>query len=300
MKNLFQKRAAKRWLLVGLLLFTLYNLFFILFPFEKKNIPTNKERAEEYIYSTKRYSSVFLGSGLIGDFTEESLGYNRFFNLYLPFNGSCTGIEIVALSGKIPDTLFVEINTIYKGFDRPLIKALFQPGYRQIKTVLPVLQTKYKPHVLLAEQLRSAFKMKKVRHLPSAPLPASLYLAALQMHQNTYRNLADTLKIARCVDSLKYFTDLMTASGCVIYFFEVPVDKSILNSPLSVYQRKLLKQKFGDSSVKWIEADTLNAYRTHDGIHLLNESVRAYIKHFNKNLALTALPSYQSPQPPAP
>ena len=137
--TLVQKKKIIRIVIFCVGVFILFNVILLLFPFEKKYIYKDKERGEEYIYSRKKYPVVFVGSGLIGDLSSENLGRQAFYNLFFPYGGSCTGIELIALSKKIPDTLFIETNYIFKGFNEKLNEKLFEPFAYRSKFVLPCL-----------------------------------------------------------------------------------------------------------------------------------------------------------------
>ncbi len=265
---------------IGLCIFIIYNGLLLIFPLNKKYIYKDKERAEEYIYSKKPYPIVFVGSGLIGDFNNVNLGYTNYFNLYFPYNGSCTGIELIALTQKIPKTLFIETNYIFKGFNKELVKKLFQPIPYRLKFILPSFQEKNKLQYLLKE----IFKPGKGREKNLLRLPHPLFHNSLEKFRMEYNKEIDTNKCHKIIEEFKRYITYISSEGCSIIFFEMPVEPEFLDCPKTKFERALLKTTFSDKKFIWIQTDSHTKYNTVDGIHLLDESLQKYISYLNSKL----------------
>jgi hypothetical protein len=278
---LIQKRKIIRIAIFCLGVFILFNVVLLVFPVQKRYIYKDKERGEEYIYSNKKYPVVFVGSGLIGDLNNQNLGRRSLYNLFFPYNGSCTGIELIARSKKIPDTLFIETNYIFKGFNKELNEKLFDPLAYRLKLVLPCLQEKNKLLPLAKEIVKGHQPRKKnLTRLPEPFLQESL--ASLRKE---YNQKIDTAGFHNIAVKLKEYIEYFSSRNCTIIFFEMPVDKEFLNSPKTAWERETLKLAFKDKRFIWSQADTGLVYATSDGIHLLDESLDKYIHYFNSNLA---------------
>ena len=262
-------------LLAGISFFILYNCILLVFPLKKINIYTNQERAEEFVYAKKKYSKVFAGSGLIGGFSATAIRRDDFFNFYLPYNGSCSAVKIVALSGKIPKILFVETNCIFKGFDDALIDRLFDKRRYKLRFCLPYLLQKHKLIPLTKELIKPA----KTILIESSPLPKPLFSQTLENQKKVYNSLPDIDKFNQCINELKKYIYYISSKGCEVIFFEMPIDKQLQNSPLANFQRNVMKDVFNDHQFKWIEPVQNTQYMTGDGIHLLEESTIAYFKY---------------------
>ena len=275
-----QKKKIIKVALFCVGVFILFNVILLLFPVKKKYIYRDKERGEEYIYSDKKYPVVFVGSGLIGDFHSEQLERKSFYNLFFPYGGSCTGIELIALSKKIPDTLFIETNYIFKGFNKELNEKLFEPLAYRSKFVLPCLLEKNKL-LSLAKELVKGHKPRKKN---STSLPEPFFQESLASLRKEYNRKPDTAGFGSIVVKLKKYIDYFSSRNCTIIFFEMPVDKEFLNCPKTEWERKALKSAFNDKRFIWSQKDSSIAYSTSDGIHLLDESLEKYIHYFNSSL----------------
>ncbi|OUJ71201.1 hypothetical protein [Hymenobacter crusticola] len=279
------KRKAAWWItatkgvIIAFVSFILYNVFLYFYPLKKEIIYDNKERAEEFVYSKQRYSVIFVGSGLIGDFSPASVRRSNYFNLFFPYSGSCTGVKVIALSNKIPDTLFVETNYLYKGFDQQLLEDVFRPGLYQARFALPALQEKHQVFSFLKEQI----KPSKIRQLKLARYPEPQYSQELTHFKEEYQVLPDSLRLRQDLDSLQYYLNYLSSKNCKIFFFEMPVDRQLSNYPKMKSEKYALQQVF-DKKIKWVAPDTLGRYATIDGVHLLEKSVYQYLAYFNQNI----------------
>jgi len=254
--------------------FCVCNFILFLFPLKKEEFFTNEERAEEYIYSKEKYSTVFVGSGLTGHLI--NTGHNSdAFNLFLPYSGACTGVEIVARSAKIPRVLFIETNCIFKGYNEKLIRSLYTPINYWLKFFLPVLQRKH--HFLSILKLMIKW-FKEERAMLKAELPELDY-EQLEIFREFYNQPPDKRQLGDLMESLKKYVDEIATKDCTVIFFEMPLERSIANSLLASYQRTELKKIFPIDKYTWIEPNPLDTYYTQDGIHLLEESALRYSKH---------------------
>ena len=277
---MLQKKKIFKLLLFSLCVFVLFNVVLLLFPVQKKYIYKDKERGEEYIYSGKTYPVVFAGSGLIGDFDNENLGRKAFYNLFFPYGGGCTAVELIALSEKIPDTIFIETNYIFKGFNNELLKKLFDPVAYRSKFILPCLQEKNKPFPLAKE----IFKVHAPRQKTMTILPGPLYQQSIEALKKEYSR-ADSTSFYNIIAKLKKQVDHISSRDCTIIFFEMPVDSIFLNSAKMKWEREMLRSTFSDKKFIWAHTDTSLKYVTSDGIHLLDKSLEKYSHYFNNSLA---------------
>ncbi len=277
------RRKKITWIVLGCIVaFVLFNLVLAIFPINKKYIYKDKERGEEYIYAGKKYPVVFVGSGLIGDLNGENLGRQRVYNLFFPYSGSCTGVELIALARKIPDTLFIETNYIFKGFNTGLNQLLFQPFAYQSKFLLPCLREKNQLLPLAKEIIKGGRPRQKI----SATLPEPLYTQSLNTLRKEYNGKIDSAGYRSIVEKLKKEVDYFSSQLCTVIFFEMPVDKEFLDCPKTKWERETLRAVFNDKKFIWSPVDSSRMYATSDGIHLLNESLEKYIHYFNSNLTV--------------
>jgi len=136
------------------ILTTAYLLFLAFFPLKKNVFYTNDERTEEYIYSKKDFPIVLVGSSLSGAFEGRHLFNQPYFNLFLPFTGCFTGIEIIRNVQKRPKFLFIEINQFHNGIDSSLIKEILDSPLSRFKNLVPFLQKKNKLFPNLIDRIK--------------------------------------------------------------------------------------------------------------------------------------------------
>jgi hypothetical protein len=187
---------------------------------------------------------------------------------------------LIVLSKKIPDTLFIETNYIFKGFNDQLIENLFNTITYRSKFILPCLLEKNKPLPLVKEILKGHSPRQKTLSV----LPAPHYQQSIQSLKKEY-NQIDSTGFQIIITRLKKNIDHISSHNCTVIFFEMPVDSLFLDSPKMNWERRMLKSTFSDKKFIWAYTDTSSGYITSDGIHLLNQSLEKYIHYFNNSLA---------------
>ena len=259
-------------------LFLLLNLFLVLFPLEKQIFYTNEERAQEFVYSNINYPVIIVGSGLIGHFKIEPAQSKNLANLFFPYSGSCSGVEVIALSNKIPRTLFIETNYIFKGFDTPLIKRLFRPGLYHLRYLFPSLLKKHS----ISSFLLKIFKRLGIgsRHRTR---PGSTFAPRIEFFKKAYEEVPERRRFLSNLKKLKNYVDHFSSKGCTIIFFEMPLDAQLTNAPLFQFQRSELEFFFANYKGSWVYPDPCDKYYFVDGIHLVEESAFKYFAYLDKS-----------------
>lgn len=259
-------------------MFSVYNILLLVFPIRKENIYSNQERAEEFIYSREVYAKVFVGSGLIGDFKIKQV-WKDSFNLFLPYSGSCAGVEIISLSKKVPRVLFVETNYIFKGFNQELTTQLFNPFLYHARFFLPSLLRKHWPKSFMKELMKVANQRRK----SGMKRFDSLDQMTIDQFKILYDELPESISFEKDLEKFQKYIDIISSKGCRVVFFEMPVDKELVNSRLAIYQRSKLKSLFPEQQYSWVATDLFGKYHTSDGIHLNEASADQYFNYLRKN-----------------
>jgi len=269
---------VKKIIIISIVLFSLYNLSLYLFLQNKGAVYTDVDKVERFIYSGKRYKVVTAGSSLIGGFSREAAKRPDLYNLFLPPSGGCTGVKTIVLSGKIPDTLYLETNYLSRGFNRPLLDDLFDPFWYNVKFYLPALEKSNKFLPLMIGKLKPA-KLE----MPNKKRPKQeLFDQLLAKVSKEYDSIPNPKAYNNILLELKKDLEYITSKGCTVVFFEIPSERELVYSEKLKYQRKTLKGFFNESKYKWIAPDTVSTYYTGDGKHLLIESFdrfNIYFKH---------------------
>jgi hypothetical protein len=259
--------------------FVSYNLWLLFFPVTKREIYDNVERTEEFLFSGKKHDCVLVGSGLIG--TMETAAFNHAFKLYFPYYGSCTGLEIIALSGKIPAILLVETNYIFKGINEELIDRVFTK-HAGLKRYLPFLLRKHQPLNLIKTHLKQLLRKDKKA---AGPVEAAKNEQALAVFIDLYKDRPEQHKFFNDINHLKSNIELVVSKGCEVIFFESPMDPVLEDAPLFHFQRQALREMFSENDFRWIRADQHDAYETEDGIHLTHNSLQKFTKYIEAQIS---------------
>lgn len=267
-------------ILFGITCLFIYNVFLILFP-SKMPAYVNRARVENFIYAKKDFPIVLAGSSLSGVFEEpkaKEIFGNDYFNMYLPYSGACTGVEVLRLSKKTPKILFVEINQVHRGTDSDMVKGIFESPIYSYKGLLPFTLAKNK----FVSNMIDRFKKPPLNQGSKKQPAAVLYNNLLKRMQKTYGKIEDKKhldsEIAKLSNTLKEFA----SNGCQIYLYEMPMDSSLRYSKVLVYERTYFENFAKQNNFHFIPADTSRAYKTGDGDHLLEGERMIYLDYLKK------------------
>jgi len=273
---------AKKILIIAVFLFGLYNLALLSWMKNSGAVYTDVDKVERFLYSGKRYKVITAGSSLIGALTLDATKRPDFYNLSLPPSGACTGVRTIVLSGKIPDSLYLETNYISRGLNQAVLSELFDPFAYNIKFYLPALEKSNKFIPLILNKLKPSVPESPNKKQPEKKLFDKL----LAINRIEYNAIPDPMEYHKILQNLGADLHYLSNKGCKIVFFEVPIEREFVNSPKLTYQRKALKKFFTEKEYKWIEPDTTDTYYTGDGKHLLRESFDRFNKYLKKKSSL--------------
>jgi hypothetical protein len=251
------------------------------YPLKKDIFYSNDERLEEFIYTKKNYPIVIAGSSLSIIFDGKNLFKQPGFDLCFPLSGACTGIETIKRTNKTPVILLIEINHIDRGEDSLLIKNVFSEPLFSLKQSLPMLLKKNQ----ILHNIVDRFKTPQNNIINNQKPPAILYNSLLASAQKDWAESFNIERFKKNFLTLKQNLDILSKKGCIICFYELPMDSSLYKSSLLVYERNSLTKLAADKGYKFIKSDTSRNYNTGDGVHLLRSDGDIYIKYFLASLA---------------
>lgn len=273
-------KKLKSLFLFAFILLVAYNIFLFAFPLKKTVFYTNEERTEEYIYGKTNYAAILVGSSLSGAFEEAKIFEEDYFNLYLPFTGASTGLDIIKRSDKIPKRLFIEINYMNRGIDSNLINSIFSSPLYKLKYFLPFLLSKNKIFTNLMDRVKSPNNNKTNESRPAD----HLYNELITKARSEWNQTPDTNLLRIKMDISRQAVSQIAGKKCEIFFYEMPMDSSITNSPLIVFQRNYYMGLCEKEGYNFIGLDKSRNYETGDGLHLLRNDANIYINYFRKEI----------------
>ena len=252
-----------------------YNVYLTEFPLKNVGYYTVQEKAEEFAFNDNSYfDTILVGSSLVGKFGHIKIFQGkRFLNLFLDGNSASTGLELIIRSGKLPKVIFVETHHLQIGLNKSLINSVFQ-GYG-LKQFLPALQSKNKLLPVIFKKIKPQREIAVSRN----EYYSQIFYQMMELKKQEYNSISDSVtycKHLRVVDSqLQY----LHSQGCMIYLFEVPIEKELALSQRANFLRMKNHEMLSSTHYHWVPYDYTNFYNTNDGIHLLKSESYIYEKY---------------------
>ncbi|TAH26145.1 MAG: hypothetical protein EAZ07_05505 [Cytophagales bacterium] len=251
-----------------------YNVYLIEFPLKNGDYYMLQEKAEDFVFDNRHYDTILVGSSLVRHFRNIPIFQGKqFYNLFLNGSSAASGIELIIKSGKIPKVLFVETHHLTKGLNDTLIKNVFQ-GY-SIKQFLPALQSKHKFLNIIIKKIKPQIKKLDSRGV----FFREIFYHHIEQLRHEYSSISDSLKYIQHLNKVDMQLQYLTAKGCTIYLFEVPIEKELALSKRAKFLRFKNHQILNNKNYQWIPYDYHNFYKTTDGIHLLQNESYIYEKY---------------------
>jgi hypothetical protein len=242
---------------------------------EQRNIIT----AERYLYgNTDTLMGVIVGSSLAERIDVDSIG--GIYNLSFRGGGAQDGLKILLMKKKIPPLVFVETNFSFNEVKESFQKN-FDPGFTYPeKLYIPILRSGNQPLSVVLGKLRNRKKPKKVIDTNTNNTEnGTFFKAMLDIQKHAYSH-PDTNMIKRSLSQLKAYVDAVEKKGSKVYFLQMPVNKALLDLPLSKAIRAGYARNFPDAKYVPIPDSLISICRTADGIHLNEYSAWMFAKYF--------------------
>ncbi|HXP49812.1 MAG TPA: hypothetical protein VN922_07665, partial [Bacteroidia bacterium] len=103
----------------------------------------------------------------------------------------------------------------------------------------------------------------------------------MDMEKGQFANVADSLEMSNQFETLKEYVDFLKSKGVNVIFFELPINRTIVNSNLSVQIRKTFYKVFPpkENNYIYLPPDYMD-YLTGDGFHLTPTEFHKYSGYF--------------------
>jgi hypothetical protein len=236
-------------------------------------------KAERYLYSnTDTLKGVIVGSSLAERIEVDSM--REIYNLAFGGCGAQDGLKILLTKKTIPPLVFVETNFSFNQVKESFQKN-FDPGFAYPeKLYIPMLRSGNQPISLILGTLRNRKKPKKVIDTSMNNTENStLFKAMLDVQKHAYSH-PDTNAIKKSLLQLKGYVDAVEKRGAKVYFLQMPVNKELLDLPLSKAIRAGYARNFPDAKYVPVPDSLTSICRTADGIHLNEYSAWVFARYF--------------------
>ena len=131
----------------------LYNLSLIFYPVKisvgQHQWQDNCIKAQEYLFHKKKYNNVIIGSSMSTRIQTSTL-QESYFNLSFGGLSVYDGFNVLKLSQILPDTLFVEMNILFRMPDENFKMNQKNRFFLNVCKNILIFQEKYQPSVYIA------------------------------------------------------------------------------------------------------------------------------------------------------
>jgi hypothetical protein len=235
-------------------------------------------KAERYLYgNTDTLKGVIVGSSLAERLVVDSI--HGIYNLSFGGYGAQDGLKILLTKKKIPPFVFIETNFSFNHVREDFQKN-FDPNFEYPeKLYLPILRSENQPVSLALGKLRSRKKAKKVIDISMNDTENSPLFTTMLGKQEVLYNHPDTNKMKKTFLELKAYVNAVEKRGSKVYFLQMPVNKALLDLPLSKAIRAGYARNFPDAKYVPIPDSLTSNFATADGIHLNEYSAWVLAKY---------------------
>ncbi len=236
-------------------------------------------KAERYLYgNTDTLQGVIVGSSLAERIDVDSM--RGIYNLAFGGYGAQDGLKILLTKKTIPPLVFVETNFSFNEVKESFQKN-FDPDFAYPeKLYIPILRSGNQPLSVVLGTLRNRKKPKKVIDTSMNNTEnGSIFKTMLKIQKKAFSHL-DTNMIKTSLLQLKGYVNAVEKRGSKVYFLQMPVNKALLDLPLSKAIRAGYARNFPDAKYVPIPDSLISVCKTADGIHLNEYSAWVFARYF--------------------
>ena len=253
----------------------------------------NLVKAQQFIYTKDGYTNVIVGSSLSSKILSDSLPNT--YNLAFDGLSIYDGLEILTHMKKLPENIFIETNVVLRTADTNFTSGLFLPIQYYSKKYIKALRDDEQPIAIIGNQISWRITNKIISGFKSifySPPTlnnkpddeSSVFKKMLAIQVKDYSKIPDKLKIIESFMKLKKYVSELENKGVNVCFFEMPVNKELINLPSATIIKSKFLSDFPQTKYTYIMVPDSANYVTGDGLHLNNESAIAYTRYFKESI----------------
>jgi len=258
----------------------------------------NTLKAQNFLFSSKDdYNKIIVGSSLAERILTDSL--RQTVNLAFGGESIYDGIAIVKAKKKYPRFLLIETNMVMRPENSNFTSQFSNPVLLFLKKYVVSFREDKKPVVALAEGTKGlvhqAVLLKQKLH--STGTNRSVVASvndkvvyggatkwAVELNRKDFSKLPSTEAIDNKFKELQQDVDFFKKKGCEIIFFEMPINNTLVATPLPVEIRKDFLKYFPENEYKYIKVPENMRVETTDGIHLNYQDATVYTNFLGKSI----------------
>jgi hypothetical protein len=267
----------KKTLIYTLILFLLYNLVIYFwnpqFASPQGFWQDNQVKAQDYIYTGEydNAENVIVGSSMSFRIPADSL--RDFCNLSFLGENYIKGLELLEKKGNYPKRIFIETNfPAGKTNEGLFYDILYNPVLYPSRTYLPALRDGKQPLLLTASKVEECFTDNSIKEEDRDKYSAIFKRMAeptpgVGLFQGFGQEVSPE-DIKKQLSDLDIFLDKMKSHNTEIIFFEMPLYKTLYNSPRVTGIRKAFEEHYPPEQYTYLPRPGYDEYQTLDGLHL--------------------------------
>lgn len=225
----------------------------------------NRIKAEGYVFGPDDTSAtVIVGSSLAYRIELDSLPKGT-SNLGFGGLSIYDGLQLINRAGRSPARVLIETNVLFREPDQQFLNALFEPGLYELRRELPIMQERNQPSGVLYGWVKKTLLQQRDGSELTDTIWAPNEMMLAEQRIAYARTPADST-VQRFMRLLVGEVNALEQRGVEVIFFEVPIDKDLERSPLSVLSRSLISEHFPNA--RYLQPPQHSTWRTTDGLHL--------------------------------
>lgn len=245
----------------------------------------NLATAEEFLFDVNKVDKLIVGSSLARRLPMENL--HGFQNLSLSGKGIFDGLNIVKSKEKLPDTLFIEMNVLDRQENETFADTISSP-LNYLKENILALRADKQPLPSTIDFVQNEIRSKgtvKSKEIVSKEkkLNSDLFDKLLEKQEIAYSIPSDDKLINKQIAILKSYVSYFKAKGVNIVFFEMPVNRKLVNLSRANQSRNKIATVFPNCDFIKLPPN-INSYTTIDGVHLTEEEAQMYTNYFKSEV----------------
>jgi len=249
---------------------------------------SNTIKAENFIYASKQYRSIIVGSSLANRIVTDSI--DEFYNLAFSAKGIFDGLKILTESNQLPENVFIETNVILQPEDKEFTNSItnpiryrflkYAPGLRSGKQPIPSFLAPPMAFLISGTLYRIKLNLMPSYQTQKKKTEAGIFDVKLNKNIENASVKPDTARLSQALDLLSSYVNKLEKKGINVIFFEMPVHEKIYNLASPTQIRLAILNRFPSSEYKYITLPPGLNFKTTDGVHLDLGGAYQYRSHF--------------------
>jgi hypothetical protein len=226
---------------------------------------TNSIRLENYVDHAKSAAGVVVGSSLTAGIPTDA--WPKDWQVLSQSGGnSLVGLEVIANTRALPKMVLIEINALDTPVNADDVANAVSWPRRNLRSALWLTRTANRPVNLLVWSRRPL----GAAHVEA---PAAGFALLLAAQRKSYA-LPPDARLTENLRRMKEIVDRLKRASVEVVFFEMPVDRELVQTPRAQGMRRAARSLFPQSDYCWLALDGGGNWRTIDGIHLVAQDAR--------------------------